>query len=96
MAKTAGDIGTEAGKIARTVRKAYDLKNGREAKTLSDQELRDRINRMNLEKQYENLVEEDYSRGHITAEDILSTVGSLVTIGGSVATMIAVASMVKK
>lgn len=96
MAKEAGNIGTEAGKIMRTAKKAQSLKNERPAKRLSDQELRDRINRMNLEKQFEQLVEEDYERGHLTANDILSAVGSVVQIGGSIATMIAVAALVKK
>jgi hypothetical protein len=96
LAKEAGSISTEVGKIAKTVKKAKDVKNGRESKKLSDQELKKRIERLNLEKQYESLMEDDYTRGHVTANDILSTVGSVVTIGASVATMIAVASTLKK
>lgn len=96
MVKEAGNIGSNAGTIYKTVKKSKDVKNTRESKSLSDQELRDRINRLNLEKQYENLVDEDYARGHITADDILSSVGSVVSIGASIATMIAVANMVKK
>ena len=65
-------------------------------KKLSDKELRERINRMNLEKQFDQLMDEDYDRGHITADDILETVGSVVQIGGSIATMIAVAALIKK
>ena len=96
LAKEAGNISNETGKIVKTAKKAKGIKNERESKMLSDQELRKRIERMNLEKQYENLIEEDYSRGHVTADDILSTVGSVVTIGASVATMIAVANSLKK
>lgn len=96
ISKEAKNISGEAGNIFKTAQKAKDIKNGRESKTLSDQELRKRIDRMNLEKQYENLVEEDYTRGHITADDILGTVGSVVTIGASLATMIAVAHQLKK
>ena len=96
MAKEAGNVATNTGKIIKTAKKAKDVKNGREAKQLSDQELKERINRMNLEKQYEQLVEEDYARGHVTADDILDTVGSAVQIGGSIATMIGLAMLVKK
>lgn len=96
MAKEAGNIATNAGTISKTVQKAKVIKEGRESKTLSEKELRDRINRMNLEKQYETLKEEDYNRGHITADDILNTVGSVVQIGGSVASMIAIAMVLKK
>ena len=94
--KETGNVATETGKIITTAKKAKGIKNGREVKQLSDQELRKRIDRLNLEKQYESLVEEDYRRGHITADDILSTVGSVVSIGGSIAAMLAVAAMVKK
>lgn len=96
MAKETGNIGTEAGKIVKTVDKVKAVKNGREVKELSDQELKKRVDRLNLEKQYENLLEEDYKRGHVTADDILSTVGSVVAIGGSLATMISVAQSIKK
>ena len=96
ISKEAKNISGEAGNIFKTAQKAKAIKDGRESKTLSDQELRKRIDRLNLEKQYENLVEEDYFRGHITADDILGTVGSVVTIGASLATMIAVAHQLKK
>ena len=96
MTKEAGNISTETGKIVKTAKKIKNINDGREVKTLSDQELRKRIERLNLEKQYENLIEEDYDRGHVTADDILGTVGSVITIGGSIAAMIAVANSVRK
>lgn len=96
MSREASNIGSNVKSVYRTAKKVKNLKNGRESKTLTDQELRDRINRLNLEKQYETLIEEDYNRGHLTADDILNTVGSVITIGGSVATMIAVGKMIKK
>lgn len=96
IAKEAGRITDNTGKIIKTVKKAKNINGERESKKLSDQELRNRINRMNLEKQFDQLIEEDYDRGHLTANDILDTVGSFVQIGGSIATMIAVAALVKK
>lgn len=95
IAKDVGNVGTEAGKILKTAQKVGNSGDNREVKTLSDQELRKRIERLNLEKQYESLVAEDYERGHVTANDILGTVGSVVAIGGSIASMLAVANMVK-
>ena len=96
LSKEAGNVASNSGKIYKVVKKAKDVKSGRESKRLSDQELRERINRMNLEKQYEMLVEEDYARGHVTADEILDSVGAVVQIGGSIATMIAVAALIKK
>lgn len=91
-----GKISEELGKIGKTVDKASRIGEKRESKVLSDEELRKRINRMNLEKQYEQLVSDDYERGHVTTKEILDSVGSVVSIGGSVATMIAVAKMISK
>ena len=94
--KESGTVVSETGKLIKTAKKKNDIKQERESKKLTDQELKKRIERMNLEKQYESLKAEDYSRGHMTADDILSTVGSVVTIGASIATMIAVAKGLNK
>ena len=91
-----GKISEELSKIGKTVDKASRLNGTRESKTLTDEELRRRINRLDLEKRYENLMSEDFDRGHITTKEILDSVGSVVSIGGSVATMIAVAKMISK
>ena len=94
--KESGNILSNSKNVYKTIKKVKDSKTERESKKLSDQELRDRINRLNLEKQYESLIAEDYERGHITANDILDTVGSVVSIGGSVVAMIALAASLKK
>ncbi len=56
-------------------------------KEMSDEELRKAINRMNLEKQYNDLTNKDVSLGMETAKDILSVVGSTVAIVGGVVTI---------
>lgn len=51
----------------------------------SDEELRATINRMNLEKQYNELTKADTNRGFEETKDILSVVGSVVSIGAGAA-----------
>lgn len=51
------------------------------SKTMTDQQLRDAINRMNLERQYDMLTGEDTRKGAAMAEKILGTVAATVTIG---------------
>ena len=54
-----------------------------EARTLSDAELRNRINRINLEQQYKNLHPSKVARGAAVAGGILSVVGSMAVIAGT-------------
>ena len=54
---------------------------------MSDQELRERINRMNMEKQYRSLMTEDIDSGSKYVSNILSTVGDVVTVAASAASI---------
>lgn len=74
----------EGGKLAKKVKKAKDVVKPRESKTLSDAELKKRIERLRLEKDYETLRDEDLERGKITANDILETAGSVLAIAAAV------------
>lgn len=75
----------EFGKIERNTRprstkKPMDLSN------MTDQQLRDRINRANLEKQYTDMFGEDsakVSRGREYTRNILETAGTVLTIGST-------------
>ena len=64
--------------------------------TMSDAELRSRINRMNMEKQYKQLRAEQISTGRDKASDFLSTVGDLLAIGASAATIAAAVYTIRK
>ena len=57
--------------------------------TMSDDDLRKAVNRMDLERQYSNLKSETVSRGRVTADKVLSIAGDALAIGVS-ATAIAV------
>ena len=74
----------EGGKIAKKAKKVKDVGKPRESKTLSDDELKKRIQRLKLEKEYEDLKDEDIERGKITAGDVLETVGSVLAIVAAV------------
>lgn len=57
--------------------------------SMSDDDLRKAVNRMDLERQYSNLKSETVSRGRVTADKVLSIAGDVLAIGVS-ATAIAV------
>jgi len=50
---------------------------------MTDDDLKKRVSRMNLEQQYRNLSSVDKSKGAEKVRDILDTVGAVVTIGSS-------------
>lgn len=49
---------------------------------MSNKEIQDAINRMNLEKQYRNLTKTDYNKGYRIAQDVLKYVGVATTVYG--------------
>lgn len=70
--------------ISKTIEKAQKSKVDRDTKTLSDEELKKRIARLRLEKEYDQLSDEDTRKGKIAAEDVLNSIGALAAIGASV------------
>ena len=54
---------------------------------MSDQELRDRVNRMNLERQYSSLAAEDKLRGQAYVRDTLDVAGNVLAITSSALTI---------
>lgn len=72
--KTGKTIATEV----ENARKRRNFKNNAEGK--SDQELRDRINRIRLEREYNSLTNDDTSRGYEVAMDVLNVAGSVASV----------------
>lgn len=64
-----------------------------EAKKMSDKELRDRINRIKMEREYVSIRSEELSDGYQKAKDVLDVVGDVAQIAFAVAGTIA---MLKK
>lgn len=62
---------------------------------MSDDEIRQKVNRMNLERQYKDLATADVGAGKAYASDVLSTVGDVVTIAGGIATIAGTIYMIK-
>lgn len=79
---TASRLADDAARLAKPSKKVKA-----ELSKMSDKELRERINRMNMEQQYANLNPSRISRGASHASNALSVIGSLAAIGGSVAAM---------
>ena len=86
----AGKSGIQAGHEAL---KVYDRFSSRKKKTvdlsgMSDKELQQRINRMNMEQQYQRLVNSgEVSKGRQMVEDVLTVGGSALAIGSSALTI---------
>lgn len=59
---------------------------------LSDQELRNRINRLDMERRYSELTREKESKGSVYAREFINIAGDVIAVTGSV---IAIASGVK-
>lgn len=56
----------------------------RRAKELSDDELRDIVNRMDLERQYSSLKQDDVERGRLRATEVLDVVSDVAAISASI------------
>ena len=77
---------------SKTVTAAKTIKNTTRTKkvdlsSMSDKELRERVNRMDLEQQYSNLKKETVSKGRVSALQVLDVAGSVLTAGASAATL---------
>lgn len=56
----------------------------KEAMNMSDQELREKVNRLNMEQQYKNLMESrTVDSGHARVERMLSNAGTVLTVGST-------------
>lgn len=74
-----------AGRAARSSKPSKKVRN--ELSKMSDQELRSRINRIQMEQQYASLNPSKVSRGASYASGALAVIGSLAAIGGSIASI---------
>ena len=66
-----------------------NMKPDNSVQQMSDDELRRRINRLSMEKQYRDLSAKDTSAGIETVKDILAIAGSSVAIAGGIVTIYA-------
>lgn len=76
---TTDDLITGASKTLKSMYDNKKLKNN--AKGLSNEELRDRIARIRLEKEYNQLTAKDTHSGYEKTMRILNTIGTIVTVG---------------
>jgi hypothetical protein len=64
--------------------KYTEKKASRKAKELSDDELRDIVNRMDLERQYSSLKQDDIDRGKLRVVEVLDVVSDVAAISASI------------
>lgn len=85
--------------ISRRIKRNKDSNRNRnaykEVSKMSDAELRSRINRMQMEKQYKIMTSENSKAGYDYVSDVLDTIGDVATVAGSVASTIAIMSMLR-
>lgn len=70
---------------SRIVKNKTISKHKKTAEQMTNKELQDAINRMNLEKQFRTLSAEKTTAGKNSAMDVLDTVGTALTIAGAAA-----------
>ena len=98
ISKETGSITDNISKILDsrdTMRDAGKVKQSN-ARTMSDQELRAAINRLELERKYDSLSQSTVSKGKVYTDEVLKTVGSVVGIVGSVAGIISTINAITK
>lgn len=66
----------------RMVTRASKKKSGKDPKEMSDKELREALNRLRMEQEYDRLSQQEVSEGSAKAHEILEYVGDAVTITG--------------
>lgn len=81
IARNAKDIHGAISNIRRASKKGEDLSK------ISDSELRDKVNRMNLEQQYSRLSGDKTSKGETYVSNALSIAGSTLAAGASAVTI---------
>ena len=83
----AGTIVNETKNINNTASKKAQKKAQKqklsEAKTMSDQELRERVNRLNMEQQYVRMSTEQINAGRSNVSSVLNNVGTAINVASS-------------
>ena len=98
VSKGASEISNQAANISRKVgAMSKPSKKTRKAiSSMSDAELRAKINRLEMEQRYSQLNPSKVSRGAAKAANILEIVGSIAAIGASAATIAVAVQKYKK
>lgn len=82
------NIAGRAGNISRSAERIKKERAGKvDLKKMSDQDLQKAVNRMNLERNYNNLKYEKINAGKVRASDVLGVIGDVLAIGASAATI---------
>lgn len=87
-----------AKKIDSTSRDARDAKEAKKRlEKMSDSELAQQVDRLNLEQQYSRLRDSDVRRGKLRANDVLDVAGDVLAIGASAVTIaVGIKKLMKK
>lgn len=84
MTKNASSGVESAGRLVNDVRTIRNARKPKEPLTMSDDELRRRINRLNMERQYRDLVNsQSTSSGYDYAQSVLSATGNVLGVVGA-------------
>ena len=77
-------------------KKRHEAKSKTTLESMSDQDLRNIVNRLDMERQYSNLRNESVSRGKMRASEILDIGGDIVSVGLSVTALALAIKKLKK
>lgn len=91
VTKETKNIVGNAENIINTINKSKPKTTSEKAKSMSDKELRDAINRIQMERQYDSLTSEETRNGWEISKDVLSVVGDV--LGAAVSGIIITATI---
>lgn len=77
------NIAEEGRKLNKTVSNIRNTSKQTDLSSMSDAELREKVNRMNMEQQYAQLSSNQIKKGHVYADSILAVAGSTLAITSS-------------
>lgn len=89
-AKPLVDVAEKHDPKLKEVKKEHAKKAKQEVSQMSDRELRDKINRIKMEREYKSLTEPEVETGYDKARDFLEVAGDIASIAVSIATFIAI------
>lgn len=81
--KSSSSIMSDGKKITDSINKSSAQRKTKNLSKMTDSELKERVNRMNLERQYSDLTADQISRGRANVGAFLDTAGAVLSIGAS-------------
>ena len=87
VTKSSKELTDSLKKLNESINSSKNTHNKVDLSNMSDKELRDKINRINLERQYSQLTNDQVSKGSDYVNNVLDIAGSVLSVAGSAAAL---------